>query len=452
MSENTNNSNKKFLRRLLSLYRDLREGNATWKDINNLRKEYGYSEMSIDSLRRNFQLIRAYDDEGFLDISEREQSVISETRETITTDYEKDTTISEKTISILPQYINNAEELLKAHGFNPQEFELINARNSRWNGSNEEGRVRFSSRITVKPIKGVTATKCKDILEDYFSNLRQRMLDGEVVNFRLGPKHFDSEGDILEVDLADLHLGLYCSEEEVGEKYNTNIAKKRVEDAIRDIEGRCVGRKFRKVVFAVLGDLIHVDNLNNSTTKGTRQDVDSRLHEMFNESLDLMIMAISRLGCIAPIDVVWNSGNHDMVTGWALGKAVEMAFIKDENVHFYNNFTPRKALRYGKVLIGWSHGEEKEQVLARWLQNEYAVDWGKSLYREVHTGHLHHSSSFKSVLEDSNEGVVCRGINSLCPSSSWEHGQGYPKMAKQMQCFVWNVDKGLQEQWYITVN
>ena len=60
-----------------------------------------------------------YDEEGFLNENANEDSVIPETRETVTTDFEKNVTTSEKTISILPDSINNPDELLKAHGFNP---------------------------------------------------------------------------------------------------------------------------------------------------------------------------------------------------------------------------------------------------------------------------------------------------------------------------------------------
>ncbi len=449
MSETTS---KKFLRRQLSLYRDLLEGNATWDDINKLRKEYGYTELTVDSLRRNFQLLRMYDEEGFLNENAGENTVIPETRETVTTDFKKNVTTSEKTISILPDKINNSDELLKAHGFNPTQFELVNSRNSRWNGSNSEGKVRFSSRITVKPRTEPNPEALRSDMDKYFESLKKRIFAGEIINLNLGPKQYDPSGDILEVDLTDLHLGLYASEEETGEVYNKKIAKERVENAITDIEERCKGRVFSKVIFAVLGDILHVDNLNNTTTKGTRQDTDGRLYEMFDEALDLLIMCIGRLGCIAPVDVIWISGNHDLMTGYTLGRAVEMAFINEDKVKFYTTFKNRKAMRYGKVLLGWSHGEEKEYILASWLQNEYPKEWGASKYREVHVGHLHHSSGFKSVFEDTGKGIVCRGINSLCGSSGWEYAQGYPKLPKQMQCFVWNPEKGLREQWYVTVS
>ena len=70
----SNSTQKIFLKRQLSLYRDLLDGNATWDDINKLRKEYGYAELTIDSLRRNFQLLRMYDEEGFLNENGWEKS------------------------------------------------------------------------------------------------------------------------------------------------------------------------------------------------------------------------------------------------------------------------------------------------------------------------------------------------------------------------------------------
>ena len=129
-----------MLFRSLSLYHDLQNGNATWQDILNLRKEYGYPEISVDTLRRSFQGIRDYDAAGFINNNQNNNTVVN-TKESVFIDYLNRTTTSEKTISVLPDEINNPDTLLNAHGFNPREFELVSARNSRWDGNGDGDKI-----------------------------------------------------------------------------------------------------------------------------------------------------------------------------------------------------------------------------------------------------------------------------------------------------------------------
>jgi len=57
--------------------------------------------------------------------------------------------VSDKLIRINEQDMKNPSKLLDSHGFDPSEWELVNARNSMWNSSVDK--TLHSSRITVKP-------------------------------------------------------------------------------------------------------------------------------------------------------------------------------------------------------------------------------------------------------------------------------------------------------------
>ena len=444
---NVNNIEKQFLIRQLSLYHDLQNGDATWNDILSLRKEYGYPEISVDTLRRSFQGIRDYDAAGFIDINKNNNTVTS-SKESVFTNYLNRTTTSEKTISVLPSEINNSDTLLNAHGFNPREFELVSAKNSRWDNNGDGDKVRYSSKITVRPRKddGITY----EDIDDYFYKLTHTLRDSMIVTG--APEQYDKDGEILEIDLQDLHIGLFSYGAETGEDYDIKIACKRISKALNDIKNRTQGRRFSKIVLALLGDILHTDNEQGTTTKGTRQDVDTRPTKMFDKTLDLLIDFIFELGQIAPVDVVTVSGNHDNYISYTLYKALEMAYRDEPNVVFYNSPNPRKALRYGKCLIGFCHGDQKNNSLATWLQNEYAEDWGKTKYREVHCGHLHSLHSDMQNFEESQNGLIVRRLFATTSASAWEHRQGYPKNLKTVMCFVWNPNKGLREIWYNTVD
>ena len=55
-----------FLQDQLNLFREVKEGDKTWKDLNNLRQEYGYPSVNTDSLRRSFGALSLYDDAGWI--------------------------------------------------------------------------------------------------------------------------------------------------------------------------------------------------------------------------------------------------------------------------------------------------------------------------------------------------------------------------------------------------
>ena len=126
-----------------------------------------------------------------------------------------------------------------------------------------------------------------------------------------------------------------------------------------------------------------------------------------------------------------------------------MAFKDDENVVFFNGPNPRKWRRYGKVLIGFAHGDMKPNAITEWLSNE-CDEWSNAKYREVHLGHLH-STQTNQKIEDNKYGLIARYLPALCASSAWEHEQGYPNSQRGMMSFVWNESKGLREIWYTNI-
>jgi hypothetical protein len=77
-----------------------------------------------------------------------------------------------------------------------------------------------------------------------------------------------------------------------------------------------------------------------------------------------------------------------------------------------------------------------------WLIDRAREDYGKSLYAEVHSGHIHH----EYVRQDG--AIIVRSLPTISNASWWEHQQGYPKGMKTMMSFVWSHDNGLREMWY----
>lgn len=429
-----------YLQEMLQLRKDINDGKRCWAEAVGIRAKYNLPQVAMKTIKGRTFLLDEYMQMGW--INPPVGTKIPQSTTSLNADGSRG---SEKVIELSEDELNSKEALLKAHGFNPINWELISARNSKWQMGDGSGGLKnlYSSKITVKPTEtGIDV----DELTKFFNNFNSFKYKG----IKVTPKQYDENGEFLEIDLADLHVGLLSYGAETGEDYDVKIARERLERAMSDIYERCKGRKFKRIVLSLLGDIMHVDNQNNTTTKGTRQDVDTRVSKMFDSALDMLINVIYSLGNIAPVDVICVSGNHSQTLDYCLYKALEMCYRTDKNINFFNSPNPRKWRRYGKVLIGWGHGDMKPANATEWLQSEAYEDWGKSQFREVHFGHLHSEQGMKKFI-DSISGLVTRYQPTLVASSAWEHSQGYSKNPKTLMSYVWNEDKGLREIWYSNI-
>ena len=111
-------------------------------------------------------------------------------------------------------------------------------------------------------------------------------------------------GNLLEVNIPDLHLGKQSWAEETGfRNYDIKIAAQRYRDAFDDMLSRVLKEnKFDEILFVVGNDLFNSDNAYpiTTTTAGTPQQDDARWQKVFRLGRQLMIESILKLEKIAP--------------------------------------------------------------------------------------------------------------------------------------------------------
>lgn len=344
--------------------------------------------------------------------------------------------IFEGIIELLSGEAVTPEIIMKAHNLKPEEWKIISFTSNAWQSQVKGGKkiVLWQSKITVKP-RASTEITFEDV-DRYFAN------KDFTVPTVIKKADYDSSGEILEICIPDLHAGLLSWRYETGEDYDLNITKDRFFKAIYDIVDRCRKLSFSKVMLVTLGDLLHTDNDNQTTTKGTFQQVDGRLAKIFDYTLDMMIDAINILSSVAPVEVVYICGNHDRVLGYTLIKAVEKAFTGNEVVTFDVTPNPQKFRLFGNTLIGWTHGDMPKKNMQGWLQDRARKEFGESKYAEIHSGH-YHTEEVHYV-----SGITIRYMPNLAAASYWEHQQGFPHNVKTMVCYRWHPERGLRSIWY----
>jgi len=263
-----------------------------------------------------------------------------------------------------------------------------------------------------------------------------------------------TENNLLEISIFDLHIGKLAWSGETGENYDTKIARARFVDAIQTLLKRARGFEYGRILFPVGNDFFNSDTILNTTTKGTPQDEDLRWQKTFSVGVTLLVDAINLLKQSGvPVDVLVIPGNHDFERSYYMGSYLEAWFNSDEQVIINNGASPRKYYRFGKVLLGFTHGtEEKESSLPLLMakDRESKPLWSETVYHEWHLAHRHRKKTVKySTVDikstDLNEdlGVTVRYLSSLTGTEEWHHKKGYVGQIKAADGFIWNDETGL---------
>ena len=251
-------------------------------------------------------------------------------------------------------------------------------------------------------------------------------------------------GNMLELDIFDLHLGKLAWAKETGyQNYDLKIARRLFEEALETLIQRTASHSFSRVCLPVGNDFFQTDNLVSETTHGTRQDTEGRFHKTAHIGREMMVYAINRLRAIAPVDVVIAPGNHDQLSAWHLGDSLECWFHADPDVTVHNEPTLRKYIEHGKVMLMFTHGNRGKQLdYPLLMATEKPELWGRTKYREAHLGHLHKTQMRDSLKVNENHGVRVRIISSLCAADAWHSEMTFVGNLRQAEAFVWNNVEG----------
>jgi len=249
---------------------------------------------------------------------------------------------------------------------------------------------------------------------------------------------------LFELDIFDLHFGKLTWDEETGDNYDIKIARELFMTCLNQLIEQAKNYPVERIVFPIGNDFFNVDNIAETTVHNTPQDEDTRWKKTFVRGRQLIIEAIDTLRTIAPVDVLVIPGNHDFTRSFYLGDAVECWYHKCPDITVNNGAKVRKYYRYGKCLIGYTHGsEEKFQELPYIMANEEPQLWAETAYREWHLGDKHHRREIKWVSTEEYKGATVRFMRSLTSTDAWHYGKGYISSLRAGEGFIWDKNNGL---------
>lgn len=347
------------------------------------------------------------------------------------------TQISERIILMSETDMKDDVFILKAHGFDPEIFSIVNVQSTMWKVQTKEKDLHnYHSKLTVKMKQPDEFTK-EDLLSALIE-LKDVKFDKDIKLIK-----FDKDGYVLEVDWADLHIGSLSWHGEVGADNDYKIAFGSVVRIVSKIVEILKTGKVKKIINVFLGDGLHIDTEAMTTTKGTKVDFDSRPRKMIMKAFEMFTYIIDNTA-IVPMEVKWVGGNHSELIEFSIFWSLPMIYKGNKNIDFDVTPKQRKILQIGEVLIGLLHGHNiDKKELNTWLQYEFREEWGKAKYAELHSGHFH-----TEIITDEIGGITKRTNPTLKLIDKYEYDHGWFSK-KVVLAYLWHETEHLKEIYYL---
>jgi hypothetical protein len=249
-----------------------------------------------------------------------------------------------------------------------------------------------------------------------------------------------SKGNLLVVDPADVHLGKLASFE--GHKYNIDIAMHCAREGVQGIINMSKSFNISQIVFVIGNDVLHIDNPKRTTTAGTPQDTDGMWWDMYNAGTVLYREIVGWLKEIAPVHVIHCPANHANVLEYALAVNTNAHYNDDKDVTFDINMNHRKYFKWGKTLLGFSHGDGAKLNNYPQLMADESKMWDSTKYRYFLLHHLHHHKKVNWNSGEDHIGCTVQYLRSPSQPDRWHHDNGYVGVKRAVEGFVYTQEYG----------
>ena len=263
-------------------------------------------------------------------------------------------------------------EVLQLHGYNPNKWSLIDHQFSMWDHLNkkmENPKTLYASKVRVEPKKDILTDE--EILSAVTSETKPLKI--KTTKYKTDNKR------MLGIELMDMHFGINTLDD--------------YQDTIRRLTERLESRKWDRVAITFGSDLMHVDNLKNTTANQTRID-DVDIVQMIEDVKTFYEYLVTKASEQAnEVKVIYIKGNHDETTSALLIHWLDARFRDTDNVEVDTTIQEVKVYTWEKIFVALTHGDKGGKRTKNTLSTNYPLEWARSKVREFHKGHLHHEKA-----------------------------------------------------------
>lgn len=269
---------------------------------------------------------------------------------------------SSTTLQMTSEQAKDPDFVLRAHGFDPDEWDIISARNNFWQQNSQENGLidLYQSKITVKPKSDDELTP-QDIANLFKADIKPYTI-----------KQVARDTHNLVVPLPDLHFGI-----------TTMLDVKGHLDRLLEL----INKGYKTIVIEQLGDLFHSSQMwSSQTLKGTLLDEVNMVQAVEDAKQFFDVLVTASLKNSTTLHIKQMAGNH---SGNMEYMFMEYLKVKYPQVVIKNNIQFRDAYLLDNVGIMVAHGDLAPKNLPMLFANEFGGAWSLSHSREIHKGHFH---------------------------------------------------------------
>ena len=376
-------------------------------------------------------------------ISEMPYTAPCDTTSEFETQFNDGTIEAQKIIEYNKEILGDKKKLLKFLGYEPSQWEFVYLTTSLWQQHTKEQTTKqlYAVKYKVKPI--IKELELGEALQEAIDVFKKEIKPYKRISSKQNEELDPNK--LLELTGIELHLGKMAWVGDTGQSYDKNIAQDRFYYILDKVIEQQQIEKCNTCLLCIGNDFFNSDTINATTTKGTPQTNDLRWKKMFNLGLEMYVKMINTLlENFNQIDIRLQSGNHDMMSSFYLYIALSCFYKDNPKIEFSTNYKEVQCYEWGKCAIFYSHGEGNLKRLIKSIPAEFYKEWGSSIYRELHLGHLH-----KEVVVDDESGMITRRVGSPTGTDQWHYEERYIGATQKYQTFVWNKELGLESIKYI---
>lgn len=247
-----------------------------------------------------------------------------------------------------------------------------------------------------------------------------------------------SDADLLVAyPLGDPHVGMLAWAEECGEHFDLKIAERELCECMRQLVARAPAAS--EAIVTNLGDFWHAEDDRQATPKsGHKLDVDGRAGKVGRVGLRILRTLIdTALAKHARVRVRSIPGNHDPHSSFWIPEVMRATYANEPRVTVEEGFNPYQFDTFGRVLLGWAHGDgAKLEALGEIMATDAPALWGAAAFRYWNTGHVHHMQTREL------RGCVVSTHRTLAGRDAWHHHSGY-RSGRSLQAIAYHCEWGL---------
>lgn len=271
-------------------------------------------------------------------------------------------------------------------------------------------------------------------------NLNTSVIYSPVVNLKyikqpvnLNEKYISKTCGI--ISLQDIHVGKKGITE-----YNViEDVKKCVKTLLLRTYNMCF---LDKVFFVLGGDLVNMDTLNGTTTKGTPVENKEDAYSSYVNSFELMYWCINIIKeyCNS-LEIIYIPGNHSNLTEFHISYSLSK-LIKDSNIIWNIDTNSRKAVKYGNNMFCFEHGDYDLKRSMFTFATEFSEIWGTTKYRTLYTGHYHKRKKYEYITEDELNGFTLKILPSLSNTDLYHYNNKWTNNIRSGVIELHSEEKG----------